>query len=324
MTGLHHTDTADDSTPHDARRRDLHREQLSAMMDGALPADEARFLLRRMEHDDELADCWQRWQFFGDAMRGQAGRALPTDFSRRVGRAIADDIAAEQHAAAVAGRGARSPLLRWGGGAALAATVALAALIGGRGLMPAADSTEVAETRPVAGSAPVADSTAPSAPEAPAPSDMSTSATVLAVAAASTSRDRTQRRLATQASRDAASTPATTIEPSLVDNAALASAPSAILSVDDARPALADASAAFGPNTDRTPKPWPRALLPEAAAGGMRVDYGVSAATSNPLRPFVVPTDEATTPELLRLSPAYPDPARRERPSPENAATATP
>ena len=88
MTGLHET-----SAVRDANSREFHREQLSAMMDGALSADEARFLLRRMEHDDELADCWERWQFTGDALRGIAGRALPADFSRRVGRAIADDIA---------------------------------------------------------------------------------------------------------------------------------------------------------------------------------------------------------------------------------------
>ena len=28
-----------------------HRQQLSALMDGDLPADEARFLLRRLQHD---------------------------------------------------------------------------------------------------------------------------------------------------------------------------------------------------------------------------------------------------------------------------------
>ena len=58
MTGMHDIDTK-----HDAQGREFHRERLSAMMDDALSADESRFLLRRMEHDDELADCWQRWQF---------------------------------------------------------------------------------------------------------------------------------------------------------------------------------------------------------------------------------------------------------------------
>jgi len=86
MTGLH------SPSVHAADAGDLLREQLSAMMDGELSADETRFLLRRMQHDDTLADCWARWQYFGDAMRGECERALPADFSRRVGRAIADDL----------------------------------------------------------------------------------------------------------------------------------------------------------------------------------------------------------------------------------------
>ena len=38
------------------------REQLSALMDGALPEDQTRFLLRRLQHDDELAGSWERWR----------------------------------------------------------------------------------------------------------------------------------------------------------------------------------------------------------------------------------------------------------------------
>ena len=151
MTGTHTHDPNDSRTmlssaepsPHDPQR-DAHRERLSAMMDGMLSADESRFLLRRMQHDAELAGCWERWQLFGDAMRGQTGTALPADFSRRVARAIADEArahrdaeASESHAksdtapateAAVAWR----QRLRWGGGAALAASVAIAALISTR------------------------------------------------------------------------------------------------------------------------------------------------------------------------------------------------
>ena len=32
----------------------LHRQQLSALIDGELSADQARFLIRRLEHDQEL------------------------------------------------------------------------------------------------------------------------------------------------------------------------------------------------------------------------------------------------------------------------------
>ena len=35
-----------------------HRQQLSAMLDGELSPDEAKFMLRRLQHDTELATCW--------------------------------------------------------------------------------------------------------------------------------------------------------------------------------------------------------------------------------------------------------------------------
>ncbi|HSX65013.1 MAG TPA: RseA family anti-sigma factor, partial [Pseudoxanthomonas sp.] len=44
--------------------------QLSALMDGALAPDQARFLLRRLQHDEELTGCWERWQLLGDVLRG--------------------------------------------------------------------------------------------------------------------------------------------------------------------------------------------------------------------------------------------------------------
>ena len=54
------------------------REQLSALMDGALPADQTRFLLRRLQHDAPLAECWQRWRLAGEVMPPEA-------FAGRVG-----------------------------------------------------------------------------------------------------------------------------------------------------------------------------------------------------------------------------------------------
>jgi len=63
------------------------REQLSALMDGALPPDQTRFLLRRLQHDAPLAECWERWRLAGEAMRGLAPtQRLPPDFASRVGR----------------------------------------------------------------------------------------------------------------------------------------------------------------------------------------------------------------------------------------------
>src|SRR5690606_7832945 len=110
-----------------------HRRQLSAMLDGELSPDQARFMLRRLQHDAELAACWERWQVCGDVLRGRGHALLPADFSRRVAEAIAMPPAAEA-ATAAAGAGTTAPrrtaphrLLRWSGGA-LAASFALVAL----------------------------------------------------------------------------------------------------------------------------------------------------------------------------------------------------
>ena len=46
-----------------------HRQQLSAMMDGELAADQASFLMRRLEHDACLAGYHRRWQLYGKLMR---------------------------------------------------------------------------------------------------------------------------------------------------------------------------------------------------------------------------------------------------------------
>ena len=46
-----------------------HRQELSAMMDGELAADQASFLMRRLEHDACLAGYHRRWQLYGKLMR---------------------------------------------------------------------------------------------------------------------------------------------------------------------------------------------------------------------------------------------------------------
>ncbi len=100
------------------------REQLSALIDGELERDSARFLLRRIGHDDALCARWDRWHRYGETMRG-AALPLREDFSARIMAVIENEsqpVQAEQPSA-------RQPLLRWGGGFAVAASVALAALL---------------------------------------------------------------------------------------------------------------------------------------------------------------------------------------------------
>lgn len=100
------------------------REQLSAMMDGELDRDTVRFLLRRCEGERALVDCWQRWHVAGELLRGQAAVPVRIDLVRSVSLALA-----QEHGPAQSTSGFRRNALRWGGGFAVAASVALAALI---------------------------------------------------------------------------------------------------------------------------------------------------------------------------------------------------
>lgn len=262
MTGLH-----DISSDRDANAREFHREQLSAMLDGALSADETRFLLRRMQHDDELADCWGRWQFFGDALRGHAGRALPADFSQRVGRAIADDIAAAEVVPVAVSADARRPLsqrplLRWGGGAALAASVALAAFLGGRepeapaaGAIPPA----VAVIHPpgAASGAPVPVPLPEPRPEAPA-GDQAAAAVLVASAAAAAAAAESRGTHP----RIKAGSRATSLERDRAAAAARARESEAIVVAQSTQ------GGNLAPNAQIVSKPWPRALVPGASDNG--------------------------------------------------------
>jgi len=117
----------------------FNRLQLSAMLDGELGQDEARFLRRRLEHDAELSGCFERWQVCGDVLRGRQVSLLPADFAERIARGIA----AGEVVLAPAASARRPRLLRWGGGAALAASVALIALFVGRPA-PTLDAPEAA------------------------------------------------------------------------------------------------------------------------------------------------------------------------------------
>lgn len=297
MTGLpHHDDSRRDADQRDAAQRDFHREQLSAMMDGALSADEARFLLRRMQHDDELADCWERWQYFGDAMRGHCGRALPADFSRRVGRAIADDIALAQSPQGRGESATRRGFVRWGTGGALAASVALAALIGSRIMSPADDSAPTpAQVAAVASSGTQPPEVPVRAPE-PGPAAgvyaPAVSAALVAAAASASSREQRDAIRSARPRIIAADQALATASAAAAPAAHASSVPQAVHAAGAAVAASASFDSAavdpFGPGLEVSAKPWPRALLPEAAAvGGLNVDYGTVDHSFHPFQPRI-------------------------------------
>lgn len=272
-------------------RLHLHnRRQLSAMLDGELSDDQARFMLRRLQHDAELAACWERWQVCGDVLRGRGHALLPADFSRRVAAAIAapaSEAEAEGSATPAAKPQAQHRLLRWGGGA-LAASVALVALFMARQLpAPNAqgphEAASVMRTAPVLVEGPPAGTLATASGETPgavggdsAPASASQDGgsvlpALLAMPAAAVAVAEVPRRTGergstrSQAQRAALRrSRAEAVDPVQVAASALPPPPATAAGL----PALAGAPAAsgddalFGALPPATTRPWPRAVLP--------------------------------------------------------------
>jgi anti-sigma factor RsiW len=92
-------------------------EQLSAWMDGELPADEARFLQRRLANDVALREQWERWQLAADCLKGNPVRLQDAALAGRIEAAIEPATGPQRRP--VSG-------LRW---LASAAAIALAAVL---------------------------------------------------------------------------------------------------------------------------------------------------------------------------------------------------
>lgn len=266
-----------------------HRQQLSAMLDGELSPDEAKFMLRRLQHDAELATCWERWQVCGDVLRGQRNALLPSDFAGRVARAVAGGGPAVEGAHAQAPGAARKPrLLRWGGGAAMAASVALLAVFAGRQLPDPGPVAEGATPAPIVAAGPTAgpsqdpamppagalDAVADAGDRRPAPASPAqdaSAALAAAVAVAEVPRRAAERRSRAQTQRAASRLQSQRQAEAPV---ALAANAPVIRLPDAAGPASAvDSHFAMPPAATVAARPWPRALLP-AADGAFTVGFG--------------------------------------------------
>lgn len=101
------------------------RESLSAGMDGELPVEQLRFLLRRLDHDASLRQTWSGYHVVRDGMRREASLPASSGFAARVMLAIEQER--EFSSTTVIGR--RNHWLRWSGGGVIAASVAVAALM---------------------------------------------------------------------------------------------------------------------------------------------------------------------------------------------------
>ncbi|MCD9087581.1 sigma-E factor negative regulatory protein [Stenotrophomonas sp. SY1] len=243
---------------------ELHyRQQLSALVDGELAADEARFMLRRLERDAELSACQERWQLLGDALRGRACAPAPLDFSLKVSQAIAADVA--QHGPVLnetPQRAARRGWKRWGGGAALAASVAAVALFMAREQLPESSLPETviattAQVSPVSAGATEADG-AGAVSAADAAAGLVAAAPAVAVAAARR-QDATQRRGSATRTQQAArgATVARVTEP---QRALAAAAPVPAIHAN------AQAQDPFAAAATLQARPWPRSTLSQGGA----------------------------------------------------------
>jgi len=108
-------------------------EQLSAFMDGELPDAEARFLLRRLEHDAGLREAWERMQLASACLRAQPWQPMDAGSGGAVAAGIGADTATV----------ARRPGLRW---AAAGSVLALGRVLAPRMLQqPQAPASSIAK-----------------------------------------------------------------------------------------------------------------------------------------------------------------------------------
>lgn len=252
-----------------------HREQLSALIDGALDADQRRFLLRRLQHDGALADNLSRWQMAGDVLRGQADAPAAPGFAEMVAARIAAEpqpliegegvnLPVRAGAQNQADVGVRAPApraarWRWFGGGAMAASLAIAGMLA---LRPEVQTTGPTEFAAV-------EAASPSGSDAATP----VAATASVVASAATNR--------------LAATPLTQPEPKPQPAAPMAAsaaargndAPRAPVRVARAAPAPSAASS----RAPRAETELPRVLLPEQ--GATRSAQVEALATANPFQP---------------------------------------
>lgn len=269
-------------------------EALSALFDGELQADAGRFALKRLAHDASWREICGRWQLAGDVLRGQATTAAPRGFAERVTAAIA--VAEAGHAVQVqAPRIAAAPATwasrrQWVGGAALAASVALVAMLVVRPFSqdpaPPSESTPQIAVRATPVPAP-----APVAAEVPINADGLATA---AVAVAEVPRRMVQRRSTrSQGQRVALRRQDTPV-------AATLNAAGAAVASSSAQPAVSDATVVPNPflpqAAEITTRPWPRAVLPNApAAGAFTANYdNTSSPSFYPFEPRL-PTSEPVT-----------------------------
>lgn len=256
-------------------------ETLSALFDGALDADAARFAQKRLGHDAQWQQACGRWQLIGDALRGQATAAAPADFAPRVRDALAGEpvpVLLPEPAPARPARTAARRAPMWIGGA-LAASVAAVAVFVAR---PAVDAPVVDPAPTIVATPSVTAPALRPAPEATEPvAPVREAARTALASSADTAPVRSERRVrrapqAVLAARETTERMARDAQGSVEADARVAEA-----TPDPFRPA-----------TEIVTRPWPRAVLPNSQpAGPLTASFEAPGAGTRSFYPFEPPAD---------------------------------
>lgn len=236
------------------------RETLSALLDGELRGDAARFAHRRLEHDADWRATAGRWQLIGDVLRGQPVAIAEPGFAARV----AAQVASGRAGSAAAPRAARR-LWPWAGGAALAASLLVAAWVGMRPPASAPGDAADAPATPLAAAAP--------RPQTPTATTRAPE-TVAAPPARATLPEAPERTLAAApaepAPRARPTRPARPVGAPVERRAAEAAA---LARLERTAPNPFNA-----PPVEPAARPWPRSTLPPLSAGesAMNASFGRS------------------------------------------------
>ncbi|MBI5462334.1 MAG: sigma-E factor negative regulatory protein [Gammaproteobacteria bacterium] len=123
------------------------REQISALLDGELPAAEQPLLLERLARDPALRAHWSTYQLIGDSLRKALPARIDLNLAERVRNEI-DALPAQHAGLSSAARRALKPLA----GLAVAASVAVVVVLAVQQVRtPAPGVVQMAANPPVSG-----------------------------------------------------------------------------------------------------------------------------------------------------------------------------
>ncbi len=119
-------------------------EQISAMFDDELNAEEYELLIRRLKQDEQLQTNWQRYQLISDVLKNEKMTSPGQDFVGAVSQQIQQESAIELASTPVQ----RKPnsWLKPVTGMAIAASVAAMAIVGIQNINPIQSPTELVPT----------------------------------------------------------------------------------------------------------------------------------------------------------------------------------